>query len=60
MRSRKAAKLKEISKSAVQSPDVDRVRRLEVLMGTFGMWKGKGDMPQDGLQYQLEARAEWD
>lgn len=45
---------------AGQQPDDDRARRLEVLMGTFGMWKGREDLPQDGLQYQLEMRAEWD
>ncbi|NHZ33252.1 hypothetical protein [Massilia rubra] len=45
---------------AGQQPDDDRARRLEVLKGTFGMWKGRPDLPQDGLQYQLEMRAEWD
>lgn len=45
---------------AGEQPDDDRARRLEVLMGTFGMWKGRQDLPQDGLAYQREMRADWD
>lgn len=36
-----------------------RAARLEAAMSVNGMWKGKADKPQDGLAYQLEARAEW-
>jgi len=40
--------------------DVERSRRREILKGTSGIWKDRRDTPKDGLQYQLEARAEWD
>jgi hypothetical protein len=43
------------------APQVDdRARRLAILRQTAGMWKDRTDIPKDGLQYQLEARAEWD
>ena len=45
---------------AYKTPEEDRARRLQLLLGTFGIWKGRPDLPQDGLEYQLEMRAEWD
>lgn len=60
LRNGMAAKKAMMVAPAAQQPDHDRARRLEVLMGTFGMWKGRQDLPQDGLEYQLEMRAEWD
>jgi predicted transcriptional regulator len=36
---------------------VDPQERAEILKDTFGAWK---DFPEDGLDYQLRLRAEWD
>jgi len=33
--------------------------RREALAAAFGILKGKGVFPEDGLEYQLEVRAEW-
>ncbi|WP_166880958.1 hypothetical protein [Massilia mucilaginosa] len=49
-----------IGHGVIRSLGDERARRLEVLMGIFGMWKGRQDLPQDGLAYQLEIPAEWD
>ncbi len=38
--------------------DIARAQRIEALQGIFGLWKGRDDVPQDGLAYQLEIRAE--
>jgi hypothetical protein len=46
--------------SPLADEQAERQRRLRVLQGTFGMWKDRDDIPKDGLQYQLEARSEWD
>lgn len=48
--------------AAAQSPsqeDVQRARRLDILRRTAGMWKDRTDIPKDGTQFQLAARAEW-
>ncbi|MFB9241621.1 hypothetical protein IV454_18255 [Massilia antarctica] len=37
----------------------ERARRLAALNAAFGMWKDRDDTPKDGLQYQIESRAEW-
>lgn len=42
------------------SADIERSRRREVLKRTSGIWKDRRDTPKDGVQYQQEARAEWD
>ena len=36
-----------------------REKRLKAAMSVHGMWRGKEDKPQDGLEYQREVRAEW-
>ena len=33
--------------------------RKEALAAGFGVLKGKGVFPEDGLEYQLAVRAEW-
>lgn len=38
----------------------DLERRKNVLQRTAGIWKNRQDTPKDGLQFQLEARSEWD
>jgi len=48
------------SRAARLEQDAERNRRREVLRQTAGMWKDRRDSMKDGLQYQLEARAEWD
>lgn len=40
--------------------DAAREQRRQVLRRVRGMWKERVDAPRDGLQYQLESRAEWD
>lgn len=40
--------------------DAEREQRRQVLRRVRGMWKERVDAPRDGLQYQLESRAEWD
>ncbi|MFM2086905.1 MAG: hypothetical protein RLZZ237_1774 [Pseudomonadota bacterium] len=36
-----------------------RRRRTEALKAATGMWKGRADIPLDGVQYQEEIRQEW-
>lgn len=38
----------------------ERSRRRDVLKQTAGIWKDRNDVPKDGLEYQGEARTEWD
>ncbi|MYM65404.1 hypothetical protein GTP45_00970 [Pseudoduganella sp. FT55W] len=37
----------------------ERQKRLEAIDLIFGMWKNRTDIPQDGLAFQEELRAEW-
>lgn len=41
-------------------PDDERSRRRDILKQTAGIWKDRDDQPKDGLEYQMQARAEWD
>ncbi|NHZ44334.1 hypothetical protein [Massilia aquatica] len=36
-----------------------REQRAAALKEMFGAWKDRDDTPKDGLQYQIESRAEW-
>ncbi len=56
------AKRRKTSRAALVREAVDRVLREdeEALMASFGLWKGRTDIIQDGLEYQLAIRAEWD
>ncbi|MYN43761.1 hypothetical protein GTP23_01600 [Pseudoduganella sp. FT93W] len=36
--------------------DPARQRRIDALMLMFGLWKGRTDIPSDGLAYQEELR----
>jgi hypothetical protein len=45
------------SVDTIREAEQRRAARLEAAMSVNGMWKGKADKPQDGLAYQLEARA---
>ncbi|MDQ1818015.1 hypothetical protein RBA41_32420 [Massilia sp. CCM 9210] len=45
----------ESSEEALKSA---RARRTAALNSMFGMWKDRDDTPKDGLQYQIETRAE--
>lgn len=52
-------------KSADSSSVVDlletRKKRLKAaLTAAHGMWKGRTDIPADGVEYQLMLRKEWD
>lgn len=42
------------------SADAERSRRRDILKQTSGIWKDREDASEDGVQYQLKARAEWD
>lgn len=44
----------------VDGQNTARERRLQILRRTSGLMKNAPDFPKDGLQYQTEARAEWD
>jgi|GEM_PF-3670023 len=48
----------------VQKPEPDIAAKLEArkkaVVAAFGILKGKDVFPEDGLEYQLEVRAEWD
>ena len=34
-------------------------RRAEALRAAEGMWKGRTDIPLDGVEYQQQIRSEW-
>lgn len=34
-------------------------RRAEAMKVVVGMWKGRADIPQDGIEYQEQIRNEW-
>lgn len=36
-----------------------RTRRMAALMAAEGLWKGRADLPQDGVQAQEQLRSEW-
>jgi hypothetical protein len=36
-----------------------RRRRAEALKAAEGMWKGRTDIPLDGVEYQEQLRSEW-
>ena len=42
------------------TPEEQQRRRAEALKATFGLWKGRTDMPSDGLEYQKQLRSEWE
>jgi hypothetical protein len=53
---------KEPPAQAVDYPDTPegrRARRRAALDKVFGMWKGRTDIPTDGLEYQRMMRDEW-
>jgi hypothetical protein len=35
-------------------------QRYAAMKAAFGIFKGKDVFPEDGLEYQIEVRAEWD
>ncbi|MYM94815.1 hypothetical protein [Duganella vulcania] len=57
----------QVQKPAVpdeQAVQLDIAAKLEArnkaIAAAFGILKGKDVFPEDGLEYQLEVRAEWD
>lgn len=44
--------------SSSESMPADRARRILELSKVFGMWKGRTDIPTDGLEYQRLMRGE--
>ena len=44
---------------AARSQDVARQRRLAALQAAQGLWKDRTDVPNDGVEYQEQLRAEW-
>lgn len=45
--------------SAQDTPEIRRRRRLSALKTIAGLWASRADIPDDGLDYQREMRAEW-
>jgi hypothetical protein len=41
------------------SADAKRAKRLAAIMAMHGIWKDDPTKPQDGVEYQRAARAEW-
>lgn len=39
--------------------EADRQVRLQAIDLIFGIWKGRTDIPVDGLKYQQQVRIEW-
>ncbi|NHZ88948.1 hypothetical protein F2P45_07930 [Massilia sp. CCM 8733] len=47
------------TESAEDALKTVREQRSAALKEMFGAWKDRDDTPKDGLQYQIESRAEW-
>lgn len=43
-----------------ETPEQRRERRKAALDACFGMWKGRTDIPLDGVEYQRMMREEWE
>lgn len=54
-------KQKSQNKTALPPETIARLgERRQATLAAFGLFKGTGVFPDDGLEYQLEVRAEWD
>jgi hypothetical protein len=42
------------------TPEEQQRRRAEALKATLGLWKGRADIPSDGVEYQKQLRNEWE
>lgn len=40
--------------------ETNRIRRIAALKEIFGLWAGRNDIPNDGLEYQRMMREEWE
>jgi hypothetical protein len=52
-------RLKTTELKAVADREAERRKRLQAIDLIFGMWRGRADIPQDGLAFQDELRDEW-
>lgn len=50
---------KEVKPEYPDTPEGRLARRKAAINAAFGMWKGRTDIPTDGLEYQRMMRDEW-
>jgi len=48
-----------LKQKALAELEAERQKRLLAIDLIFGMWKGRAEIPQDGLTFQEELRDEW-
>ena len=46
------------AKSASKDRAPELVRDQEAILAIFGLWKGRTDIPQDGLEYERQMRGQ--
>lgn len=51
--------VKERNDDSPEAIEASRQKRLAALKATFGLWKNRADVPQDGVEYQEGLRSEW-